>query len=210
MQKSFMNSIVEFSLLFIASPLIMCFDFPIMLKVIFGLLGFLYMTYILIKKKYSFFNLKTLPQHKTHFFRILLLFISLFIVTTAYIYFSYPEKLFAMPLQKTSIWLGILFGYSFLSVLPQEIIFRSFFFMRYQNLFKNKNLRIFINALVFSLGHVFFQNLLVLGVTFVGGLLFAYTYSKTNSLLLVSIEHAIYGCCLFTVGFGDQLGFPSP
>jgi len=27
--------------------------------------------------------------------------------------------------------------------------------------------------------------------------------------LLVSIEHAIYGCWLFTVGMGSMLGFPS-
>ena len=46
-------------------------------------------------------------------------------------------------------------------------------------------------------------------LTFLGGLIFAITYYKTKSTLLVSIEHAIYGCWLFTVGMGDMLGFPS-
>jgi membrane protease YdiL (CAAX protease family) len=49
----------------------------------------------------------------------------------------------------------------------------------------------------------------VLAFTFIGGILFAYTYQKTKSTLLVSIEHAIYGCWLFTVGMGTMLGFPS-
>lgn len=62
---------------------------------------------------------------------------------------------------------------------------------------------------MFSLGHIFFRNTLVLVLTFFGGLLFAITYSKTKSTLLVSIEHAIYGSWLFTVGMGDMLGFPS-
>jgi len=46
-------------------------------------------------------------------------------------------------------------------------------------------------------------------LTFVGGILFALTFQKTKSTLLVSIEHAIYGCWLFTVGMGEMLGFPS-
>jgi CAAX protease family protein len=70
-------------------------------------------------------------------------------------------------------------------------------------------LLLFVNAIVFSLGHIFFRNTLVLVLTFFGGLLFAYTFSKTKSTLLVSIEHAIYGCWLFTVGMGSMLGFPS-
>ena len=66
-----------------------------------------------------------------------------------------------------------------------------------------------VNAAVFSLAHIFFKNTLVMLLTFVGGLLFALTFKKTKSTLLVTIEHAIYGCWLFTVGMGEMLGFPS-
>jgi membrane protease YdiL (CAAX protease family) len=62
---------------------------------------------------------------------------------------------------------------------------------------------------VFSLGHIFFKNALVMVLTFLGGILFALTFNKTKSTLLVSIEHAIYGSWLFTVGMGSMLGFPS-
>jgi hypothetical protein len=44
-------------------------------------------------------------------------------------------------------------------------------------------------------------------LTFFGGLLFAFTYSKTKSTFLVNIEHAIYGSGLFTLGMGVMLGF---
>jgi membrane protease YdiL (CAAX protease family) len=103
----------------------------------------------------------------------------------------------------------ILIFYTFFSVYPQELIYRTFFFQRYQSLLKNESLFILINAVVFSLAHIFFKNTLVLFSTFIGGIIFAYTYKKTKSTLLVSIEHAIYGCWLFTVGMGNMLGFPS-
>ncbi|WP_423804206.1 hypothetical protein [Nitrosomonas nitrosa] len=38
--------------------------------------------------------------------------------------------------------------------------------------------------------------------TFVGGIMFAYTYHRHRSLLLASIEHALYGCFVFTIGLG--------
>jgi membrane protease YdiL (CAAX protease family) len=98
--------------------------------------------------------------------------------------------------------------YSLFSVYPQELIYRTFFFRRYQTLFKTKYALIFSNALLFALAHLFFESVLVLVLTFIGGLLFAVTYLKTKSIVLVCIEHAIYGSWLFTVGMGQMLGFP--
>jgi len=94
-------------------------------------------------------------------------------------------------------------------VYPQELLYRTFFFQRYENLFKNEKIFIFINALLFSLAHLFFKNTLVLLLTFIGGVLFAITFKNSKSTVLVSIEHSIYGCWLFTVGMGNMLGFPS-
>jgi membrane protease YdiL (CAAX protease family) len=39
-------------------------------------------------------------------------------------------------------------------------------------------------------------------LTFVAGLLFAWRYQTTGSLLVTCIEHALYGCFIFTVGLG--------
>ncbi|WP_245825457.1 CPBP family intramembrane glutamic endopeptidase [Pseudocolwellia agarivorans] len=112
-------------------------------------------------------------------------------------------------LNNPKLWLFILFFYSLFSVYPQELLYRTFFFKRYQALFKSEWLFIIVNAALFSLAHIFFKNVLVILLTFIGGILFALTFKKTKSTLLVSIEHSIYGCWLFTVGMGNMLGFPS-
>jgi len=62
---------------------------------------------------------------------------------------------------------------------------------------------IFINALLFSFSHIIFNNWLAIILTFFISFLFAYTYKKSNSLLVVSLEHALYGNLIFTVGIGD-------
>ncbi|MGZ0014763.1 CPBP family intramembrane glutamic endopeptidase [Yeosuana sp. AK3] len=130
-------------------------------------------------------------------------------LTVVFVWFTNKDVFFNVLINKPILWGFIVFVYSVFSVYPQEIIYRTFFFKRYNILFKNKYQLLFINALVFSLAHIFFRNILVLVLTFLGGLLFAFTYKKTNSTLLVTIEHAIYGSWLFTVGMGAMLGFPS-
>jgi hypothetical protein len=59
------------------------------------------------------------------------------------------------------------------------------------------------SAVVFAFGHVMFPRPWVaMGLTLLGGLLFGYHYAQSGSLLLVSIEHALFGQVLFTVGLG--------
>jgi membrane protease YdiL (CAAX protease family) len=41
-------------------------------------------------------------------------------------------------------------------------------------------------------------------LTTVGGLLFAYTYQRYRSTLLVAAEHALYGDFVFSVGIGGM------
>lgn len=113
-----------------------------------------------------------------------------------------------MPLNNPKLFVVILGVYTFLSVWPQEIIYRTFFYKRYQDLCSSKIVFMVLNAVIFSLAHVFLKNILVLILTFIGGLLFIYTYTKTKSTTLVSIEHALYGNWLFTVGMGQMLAFP--
>jgi uncharacterized protein len=91
--------------------------------------------------------------------------------------------------------------YPLLSVIPQELIFRKFFFFRY-GMFFTPYVLIVLNALVFSFVHLVFKNYIALVLTFVGGILFITTYIKTKSFSLVCIEHALYGDLLFTIGLG--------
>ena len=110
--------------------------------------------------------------------------------------------LFDLMLHDTYLWLSIIIVYPLTSVFPQEIIFRSFFFQRYSTLFTTRKSLVLASALSFSFAHIIFHNILAVLLTFLGGLLFAYTYEKRKSLTLVSIEHALYGILIFTLGFG--------
>ena len=199
---------LELVVLFVVFPLVTCLSFSFWIKAVIGLLGFVYIIRILRQDKYILFKKDFLPLPKSYIKQVSLVFILLAITTHLFLYNTDPQKLFSVLINKPLLWIIILFVYSLLSVLPQEIIYRSFFFHRYEALFSNKVLLIFINALVFSLCHLFFQNTLVMIITFLGGLVFAYSYLKTKSLTLIVLEHTLYGYWLFTVGMGEMLGFP--
>jgi membrane protease YdiL (CAAX protease family) len=91
--------------------------------------------------------------------------------------------------------------YPLLSVWPQEIIFRRFLFHRYERLFGNQITS--ASAIMFSYAHIIFLTSLAVLLTLAGGLLFARSYAKTRSLKLTGLEHAIYGCLVFTIGLGQ-------
>ncbi|MBO1256000.1 CPBP family intramembrane metalloprotease [Alteromonas sp. 5E99-2] len=98
--------------------------------------------------------------------------------------------------------------YTFVSVIPQEFVYRSFFFKRYQGLTSSYIIFAAISAVTFSFAHFFLNNTLVFILTFFGGILFTSSYKKHGSLWLVSAEHSAYGVWLFTIGLGDMLAFP--
>ncbi|MDG1805611.1 CPBP family intramembrane glutamic endopeptidase [Flavicella sp.] len=200
----------EYVLLFIILPISFCFDYPIYLKIGLGAFFFIIQITYLIKNKYPFPKKPFQSYHKRIGIQIGLNLLGLILITIVYLKISDPDSLFNVVRINPKMWITFIAIYTFLSVIPQEIIYRSFYFSRYKKLFPNSNALILSNALVFSLGHIFFNNILVSGITFIGGVVFAYTYTKTKSLWIVSIEHAIYGCWLYTVGFGAALGFPIP
>ena len=199
----------ELFILFIVFPIAMAIDFPIWIKLIIGILGFIYVIYVLLKIEKNRFKISSKINWKPFWKATLLKLLFIVIITFLYVWFTDKSQLFVVVRNKPLLWVIILFVYSLLSVYPQELLYRIFFFQRYHSLINNKKLFIFINAIIFSLGHLFFKNALVIVLTFLGGLLFAFTFNKTKSTLLVTIEHAIYGCWLFTVGMGAMLGFPS-
>jgi membrane protease YdiL (CAAX protease family) len=120
---------------------------------------------------------------------------------TAAVAWARPGDLFALPRRAPVRWAIFMVLYPVLSVYPQELIYRTFFFHRYGPLFSNDMARILVSAAVFAFGHVFFKAPWVaMSLTFVGGLLFSYRYAASHSLLLASIEHALFGQLMFTVG----------
>ena len=198
----------EALILFVLLPVSLVFPYDFRVKI--GIIGiaFCYLLYLLLAKMGVKLRIKEPLDWSAFFKSIAIRFVVIAVITTLYVYVMDSAALFCVPRSDLKLWGLILFIYTFLSVWPQEVIYRTFFFNRYADFFSNPNLLIVFNALVFMLAHLFFRNMLVLVLTAIGGLLFAYTYHKTRSTTLVSIEHAVYGNWLFTVGMGQMLAFP--
>ncbi len=200
---------LELFILFVLIPVSFALPYHPALKAGVGFLGFVYICWVLLKvERLPFRPRKNLPW-KSFWRRTLLVFLGILIFSVIYVYWVNPKMLFYVPLNNPGLYVLIFFVYSLLSVYPQELLYRTFFFQRYELLFQNKKILILINAALFSLAHLFFRNALVMLLTFLGGLLFAFTFVKTRSTILVTIEHIIYGIWLYTVGMGEMLAFPS-
>lgn len=119
----------------------------------------------------------------------------------------YPERLFALPLAHPFLWLLFLAVYPPLSVYPQEVLYRAFFFARYRDIFPQRSMMIAASAVSFMFMHIVFGNGIALLSTIIGGVLFAMTFSRTRSLRLVCLEHTLYGYVMFTFGLGEFLVF---
>ncbi len=118
------------------------------------------------------------------------------------------ENIMAILRHKPVLWALIMITYPVLSVVPQEIIFRTFFFHRYGPLFVNKKVIVVTNAALFAFAHILFKNWVAVIGAFVAGLLWATTYLGSRSLLVVSMEHALYGDLVFTLGIGHYFYTP--
>jgi CAAX protease family protein len=89
------------------------------------------------------------------------------------------------------------------AVLPQTLIYRAFIFDRYHSMGLSRNALILMSALAFSWLHIVLRNPLAPLLTLPAGLLFAWRYARTKSLMASAFEHALYGCLIFTVGLGS-------
>ncbi|QWV05650.1 CPBP family glutamic-type intramembrane protease [Pseudoalteromonas sp. MEBiC 03485] len=115
------------------------------------------------------------------------------------------ENWFSLPRNSFNDWLMLLLLYPILSVMPQELIFRTYFFHRYKRIMPSKTVRIIVSASVFALAHIVYANVLAVLLAFLGGLLFSYTYSQSRSTFVCVIEHSLWGLWMFTLGLGDVL-----
>jgi len=133
--------------------------------------------------------------------RILVRFIPYAIAMLLFTWGVVPEHLFSLPFERPRVWMMVMVLYPLLSVIPQEIIFRSFFMKRYAPLIPKSGIRM-ANALAFGWVHIIMQNWIAVSFCMIGGWLFADTYRRTRSLAAVCLEHALYGCYVFTIGLG--------
>jgi uncharacterized protein len=117
--------------------------------------------------------------------------------------FFVPQLLFSFPKRAPGFWALVMLFYPLLSVYPQELLYRSFFFHRYQPLFGSGSAMLVASACAFGFVHIIFGNWLSVLLCTIGGLLFSLTYQHSGSLLLTCIDHAIFGNFIFTIGLGQ-------
>lgn len=114
----------------------------------------------------------------------------------------HPDWLFSFPRQRPLLWMLVVILYPMLSVFQQELIYRKFFFRRYASIFPTDTAMVLASGISFAWLHVVYNNLPSLILSLIGGLVFAQSYRKSGSLLWTSIEHAVYGVLVFSIGFG--------
>lgn len=195
-----MIKIVEFTSIFILLPLIFY------LKIV---PSFLIMPALWVVFIYAYYVMKS-DGMETVFKKIyafdlnfvVLRFIFYGLLLFLFVYIFYEDKMFNFMSEKTGLYIAVMFLYPILSVVPQEFVFRRFFFHRY-DIFRSKSFLVYVNALAFGFVHLAFGNFLAVGLSIIGGYLFAKTYLKTKSFSLVCIEHALYGDLIFTIGLGE-------
>jgi membrane protease YdiL (CAAX protease family) len=134
--------------------------------------------------------------------RILAVFLPAGAVVGLAVWFFLPERFLAFPAQRPQLWLMVMLLYPLVSVYPQELLFRTFFFHRYRPLFGDRWAMITMSALAFGAAHLFFANPVAPIMSAIGGGLFAWTYARSGSTLQSVIEHALWGDLIFTIGLG--------
>lgn len=113
-----------------------------------------------------------------------------------------PELLFRFPRREPWMWAFVMVAYPLLSVYPQELLFRTYFFQRYAPILRTTQACVLWSAFSFGVAHLFFANWVAPTLTAIGGYLFARTYARSRSTVLVTLEHALWGDFLFTIGLG--------
>ncbi len=133
---------------------------------------------------------------------ILLRFAVCSLLLSALVLIFLPEKAFSLFNERPEIWWKVMILYPIFSAIPQEFIFCTWFFTRFKYLFTNERTLLAAAAIIFGCTHILYINWVAPILSLFAGYFFAQTYLKTRSLALVSLEHALYGNMIFTIGLG--------
>ena len=116
---------------------------------------------------------------------------------------TFPEARWFLLRQNPSLMVMIALLYPLVSALPQEIVFRPLFFRRYEAILTRRaDVAILLNATVFSFAHLMYWSWVVVGMTWVGGLIFAYSYRMRGNFPEAVISHSLAGVVIFALGLG--------
>lgn len=120
-----------------------------------------------------------------------------------YMRLEQPHAFLSFPRFNPSLWLLVMLLYPVLSALPQELVYRTFFFHRYGALFGSwRGLAILVNGAVFGFGHIVMQNMAAVLLSALLGVVLALRYDRHRSLWAAWLEHTLWGQFVFTIGLG--------
>lgn len=189
---------LEFFFIFLIIPSTIFFlDSSIIIFLSLYLVSILSLVILYFDKTFLFTSLKKKIDWKfVIIFSVIFFFLGFF-----YVLLVDKNLLFIFPKTNFKLWLIVIFIYPFLSVIPQELVYRVFFFQRY---FPNINrfyFPTFLNLVVFAYGHLVFSNMHAIIITAIVSPIFTYAYLKKSFLTCV-ILHTLGGQIIFTLGLG--------
>ena len=189
---------LEFFFIFLIIPSTIFFlDSSIIIFLSLYLVSILSLVILYFDKTFLFTSLKKKIDWKfVIIFSVIFFFLGFF-----YVLLVDKNLLFIFPKTNFKLWLIVIFIYPILSVIPQELVYRVFFFQRY---FPNINrfyFPVFLNLVVFAYGHLVFSNIHAIIITAIVSPIFTYAYLKKSFLTCV-ILHTLGGQIIFTLGLG--------
>ena len=194
----------EFAILFVLIPLLL-FDFGTRLAIYLSLwaaglyaLAVLYRTPGFSWRKLWDGDGWSLSAKRIAFIRFLVLAVLLAGATWLLV----PLRFMRFPIDRFPLWCAVMVVYPILSIIPQELFFRSFYFARYRGVVAEKWAGILINGLLFGFSHIVLSNWVAPTFCASGGAIIAQSYRQHRSLKWAVIEHTFYGNWVFTVGIG--------
>lgn len=193
--------LVELLTIYVAIPLLFYFKFIPMPKLatLFMVFGYC-LTILLLNRKLKKRHLSFVGFRGWLGLILRVLFATAVILALTYIII--PKYLFVIPVNNPMYWVAIFFLYPIWSVIPQELIYRSFFFERYKLLFRKEKVMAVASAALFAFLHIVFNNWIAVLGSFVIGLFWSFAYLRHRSFAAVAVEHTIVGIILFIMGLG--------
>jgi uncharacterized protein len=195
---------LEFLLIFFGAPLLIFYrvvpNLPILYLLIAGSAAFFFLRHDPAFHSAQLFSLSSIASNLP---RLLLRDAVLLILLGLAVRLFAPHLLFSFVKRAPAFWVLVMLLYPLLSVYPQELLYRAFFFHRYQPLFGLGWAMLVASACAFGFVHIIFGNWISVVLCVIGGFLFALTYQHSGSLLLTCIDHALFGNFIFTIGLGQ-------
>ena len=189
---------LEFFFIFLIIPSTIFFlDSSIIIFLSLYLVSILSLVILYFDKTFLFTSLKKKIDWKfVIIFSVIFFFLGFF-----YLLLVDKNLLFIFPKTNFKLWLIVIFIYPFLSVIPQELVYRVFFFQRYFPNIYRFYFPAFLNLVVFAYGHLVFSNMHAIIITAIVSPIFTYAYLKKSFLTCV-ILHTLGGQIIFTLGLG--------